>query len=82
MAGYYALRSEIVCNFKGFIPQEKRGMDWVMLEAGSTLDDLIKYLQIPEDTSLIIMVNGRRQIENLELNDGDRVGIFPPVGGG
>jgi len=76
------LEVRLFATLRDLFPKEKRGMDWVMLEAGSTLDDLIKHLQIPEDTSLIIMVNGRRQIENLELDDGDRVGIFPPVGGG
>ncbi|KJS84393.1 MAG: hypothetical protein JM58_11155 [Peptococcaceae bacterium BICA1-8] len=63
-------------------PTEKRGMDWVSLEVGSTLVDLMKHLELPEDIPLIIFVNGRRQNENIELADEDRVGIFPPVGGG
>lgn len=30
----------------------------------------------------IIMVNGRRQDTDFILKDGDRVAVFPPVGGG
>jgi MoaD family protein len=28
------------------------------------------------------LVNGRAVLENVALNDGDRVTLFPPVGGG
>jgi molybdopterin converting factor small subunit len=28
------------------------------------------------------LVNGRAVLENIALNDGDRVTLFPPVGGG
>ena len=76
------LEVRLFATLRDVFPKEKRGMDWVTLELGSTLDDLIKYLKIPEDAPLIILVNGRRQIENIELADGDRIGIFPPVGGG
>jgi thiamine biosynthesis protein ThiS len=52
------------------------------LEEGSTVQDLLNILKLTEEQSLIIMVNGKREYYETILNNGDRVGIFPPVGGG
>ncbi|MFZ5945492.1 MAG: MoaD/ThiS family protein [Bacillota bacterium] len=54
----------------------------VVLDDGSTVQRLIDHLGINNEKNLIIMVNGRRQEEDTELFNADRVGIFPPVGGG
>jgi len=52
------------------------------LKEGSTVLDLIDALKLRDEKSLIIMVNGRREEMTKVLQDGDRIGIFPPVGGG
>ncbi|MGI6227741.1 MAG: MoaD/ThiS family protein [Peptococcales bacterium] len=72
----------LFATLRDLFPPEKRGIDIIQLEKGSTISDLINHIKIPQDTPLIIMVNGRRQLEDVELKDGDRIGIFPPVGGG
>ncbi|GAB6137752.1 MoaD/ThiS family protein [Halanaerobaculum tunisiense] len=54
------------------------------IEEGSTLDNLIDRLGL-KDIPLIIMINGkktRKDEENILLEERDRIGIFPPVGGG
>jgi len=58
------------------------GFSEVELKEGSTVWDLIAELRLTEEKSLIIMVNGRREEMTTVLQDGDRIGIFPPVGGG
>ena len=54
----------------------------VEMPPGSTLDDLVSYLDLPRNDIKIFFVNGRAQEINYRLESEDEVGIFPPVGGG
>lgn len=49
---------------------------------GETVSALIDRLGIPRDEVKIVFVNGSAASLDRVLADGDRVGIFPPVGGG
>jgi molybdopterin converting factor small subunit len=46
------------------------------------LRDLTGFLQIPEDEIKITFANGISVGLDHELHEGDRIGIFPAVGGG
>ena len=46
------------------------------------VDQLVSMLDLPREEVKLIFVNGRRAAANTLLAEGDRVGIFPPVGGG
>lgn len=50
--------------------------------SGTTAGDLAKRLNLPIDQVKLIFINGRRQPPDKVLKKNDRVGIFPPVGGG
>ncbi len=76
------LEVRLFANLRDNLPKENKGQAAVVLSEGSTTQDLINHLDIPRDLPLIIMVNGKRQLESYSLKDGDRIGIFPPVGGG
>jgi sulfur carrier protein ThiS len=52
------------------------------LAATGTAGDLVRTLGIPVEEVAIIFVNGSCATEAAELLDGDRVGLFPAVGGG
>ena len=52
------------------------------LAAPATAGDLIRALGIPAGEVAIIFVNGAHAEEATALRDGDRVGLFPAVGGG
>lgn len=52
------------------------------VEQGTTAGDLIKLLGIPEDLVKLIFINNIRRKRDTILKDKDRVGMFPPVGGG
>ncbi len=54
----------------------------VELENPSTGRELLKKLNIPEEEVKLFIVNGRWRDIDKDISDGDRVGIFPPVGGG
>ena len=52
------------------------------VQEGTTVEMLIRELTIPEETVKLIFVNGRKQDTAYVLQSGDRLGLFPPVGGG
>lgn len=54
----------------------------IKLCEGATLHDLVNQLKIPLEETRILFVNGIIQESDYRLNDGDEVGIFPPIGGG
>ena len=55
---------------------------------GITLDDkarlgnLFSELKIPKEEIKIALVNGKWEEESYLLEDGDRIGLFSPIGGG
>jgi sulfur-carrier protein len=59
-------------------------MTGLLVEAspGLTVAGLIQDLGLEAKGVKIIMVNGRAAPLEASLKDGDRVGLFPPVGGG
>ncbi|MBU0513379.1 MAG: MoaD/ThiS family protein [Proteobacteria bacterium] len=54
----------------------------VEAEQGRSVARLLARLGIPPEKVKIIMVNGVAAGADTVLADGDRVGLFPPVGGG
>jgi sulfur carrier protein ThiS len=52
------------------------------LPEGSSLADLIDYLELPAEQVKVTFVNGRATRLGHRLEQDDEVGIFPPVGGG
>ena len=52
------------------------------LEDGLCVKDIIQKLQIPADLVKLIFINGVHAKRDTILKDGDRLGLFPPVGGG
>ncbi len=52
------------------------------IEPGMTVQDIITRLDIPIGEAKLVFVNSTRRDFDATLDDGDRVGIFPPVGGG
>lgn len=49
---------------------------------GLTVRQLHELLKLDLRLPLVSMVNGLARAEDWELKDKDRIGIFPPVGGG
>lgn len=47
-----------------------------------TVRDLLDELNIPETEAKLIFINSMKCDMTSVLKDGDRVGIFPPLGGG
>lgn len=52
------------------------------MPAGSTVIDIVNKLGIPLEELKLTMVNGVLKDVDYVLVSGDRIGLFPPVGGG
>ncbi|ABO50781.1 thiamineS protein [Desulforamulus reducens MI-1] len=52
------------------------------LPENSTILDIIKHFNIPEEEVFSTLVNGLHKSFETVLQEGDRVALFPPVGGG
>ena len=49
---------------------------------GITVRDVLEQIGVPIDKTKLIFVNGLKKDLDVELSGGERVGVFPPVGGG
>ncbi len=47
-----------------------------------TVGGLVRRIGVPADEIKIILLNGRAATLDAPVADGDRLGLFPPVGGG
>ena len=52
------------------------------LDNKAKLGNLLDKLKIPREEVGVLMVNGKWEKESYLLQDGDRIGIFPLIGGG
>ena len=58
---------------------KEREMDFV---EGTTILDVVHFLNLPENELGVIMVNSRHSSLERQLLEGDIVALFPPIGGG
>ena len=73
------IQIKLYATLKKFEPDSK---DLYPVESGTTIRQLIQQLGIPIEESKLIFINGIKADLDSELFGGERVGIFPPVGGG
>jgi len=62
-----------------FLPQNS---DDYPIDQGETIKSLLDKLGIPEKEVTLFFINSSRSYLESDVKDGDRVGLFPPVGGG
>ena len=56
--------------------------DHFPIESDASVHDLLRHLGVPIESATLIFINGQRADVASILKEGERVGIFPPVGGG
>ena len=54
----------------------------VELPEGSRIADLLERLGVPKNETKQVFVSGRIQLSDYVLEDGEEIGIFPPIAGG
>lgn len=70
-------------GLEGYLPGVKFGQPVkVELKEGATAGELADVLGIPRGEIFTLLVNGMHRNFDWQLKDGDRVSLFPAVGGG
>lgn len=54
----------------------------IIIEEGVTVEDLLNMLNVPNDTTNVVLVNRKYQDRKTMLKEGDTVTVFPPITGG
>lgn len=73
----------VFSGLEKFVPEAGLGKVMVVsLPEGATVRELVRRLGIPEGQIFTAFVNGRHAVLDRVLASGDRVALFPPVGGG
>ena len=75
---------KLLSQLKTYLPDHPRlgKVGSLELGAGATVQDALAQLAIPVDMPKILLVNRRQARLEDELQEGDRVTVFPPMGGG
>jgi len=74
--------------FKKYLPREALdGRAQYEISEGATFKDLLKALGMPPEEDKIIVINGishkqSDKVNDMVLQEGDVVAIFPPIAGG
>lgn len=73
----------LFASFERYMPNKAKGNSCTMeLREGTRVRELLEQLKIPIDSVKLVFLNGVHARDDEILNDGDRVGVFPPVAGG
>lgn len=73
------IRLKLYATLQAFLPPE--GED-CPISPGMTIEELLKRLNLPAEKAKLIFIDGMKADLLSQLQGGERVGIFPPVGGG
>ena len=52
------------------------------IPSSASVGHLVDLLDIPRKEVTLIFINGIHATMDTQVNDGDRIGLFPPIGGG
>lgn len=70
---------KLFATLAGYTPDQH---EQYPIASGMLLAELLVELGIPQDEVKIAFVNSRKVTFDTPLKDGDRIGVFPAVGGG
>ena len=74
---------KLYANLARYLPPNVKEAGGIMdVTDGLTIEGLMHQLRVPEDQVKLIFVDGIHADRKTILQEGCRLGIFPPVGGG
>ncbi len=75
---------KLLTQFKQYLPSPdtEGNVRSIEIAEPATVKDVLDKLGIPPDMPKVIMLNDRQGAMDGEVAPGDRMTIFPPVGGG
>lgn len=73
---------KLFATFSKYLNNELISNGTMEVPSVTTVNDIISSLKIPPEQVRLIFVNGQHANTTTLLKDNDRLGLFPPVGGG
>lgn len=73
------IQIKLFASLRKFLPPDP---DHFPISPGETVQDVLNAAGVPVDEAKLIFINGVKGETTSVLHGGERVGIFPPVGGG
>ncbi|MDY6853225.1 MAG: MoaD/ThiS family protein [Thermodesulfobacteriota bacterium] len=73
------IQLRLFASLRSFSPADS---DNFTVSHGETIESILKRLDIPQDEVSLIIIDGVRKDITSRLEGGERVGIFPLIGGG
>lgn len=65
-----------------YMPETDRTDSIIDINKGTSIQKLLEQYNVPAESVKIIFLNGVHAEGDEILNEGDRVGVFPPIAGG
>jgi len=77
------VKLNLFASLARYMPTKAKENSWtVETGEGTKVRELLEQFGIPTDAVKLVFLNGVHASGDETLNDGDRVGVFPPIGGG
>jgi molybdopterin converting factor small subunit len=73
------IQIKLFANLQPFMPSSAEKYP---INSGISIRNLLEQLNIPQEKARLIFIDGIKANLSSTLDGGERVGIFPPVGGG
>jgi len=73
------IQIKLFANLQPFMPPSG---EKYRIKPGISIRSLLEQLNLPEEKAKLIFIDGIKANLSSTLDGGERVGIFPPVGGG
>ncbi len=71
-----------ICLYATLSPKTPESAAAFPITKGETVGDILKRLSISETEAKLVFVNAKKSPLTTVLTGGERIGIFPPIGGG
>ena len=74
----------LFASLRQYLPDTSNGGASTRMEVdeGTTVQEVLDRLSIPPHVPKLMFINGIHAQGDTVLQDGDRVGVFPPIAGG
>ena len=72
----------LYASLSAYMPETNSTDATIDIEEGTRIKELLDKFNVPADSVKIIFLNGVHAKGNEILQDGDRLGVFPPIAGG
>ena len=73
------VQMKLFASLREYSPSDSENLP---VSPGETVRDVLKRLGVPLSDVKLIFINGLKRELSSVLRGGERVGVFPPVGGG